>query len=213
MQSGCFLGLGLVFFGGVAVGFAFQIEEKGLGNSHDPGPQIFPITFGIGLIVGGIYECISFFRAFFQIKKKGNNFHNLHDLQDDQTQIHHNEIHDSQFHNHQSLQTHDSQFHDHESLQSRIHQDDQIQIHQSQIHDRSSGFKEMGIVFFALILYVAMMGFLGFFTSTLIFSVTMMTHLGMKWSVSFCATVALIIIIHLLFVRLFKIPLPMGLIG
>ncbi len=50
------LGVGLLIVGGLAVGFAGQIQELGLGQNADPGPRALPMLLGAVLILGGVFE-------------------------------------------------------------------------------------------------------------------------------------------------------------
>jgi putative tricarboxylic transport membrane protein len=62
-----------------------------------------------------------------------------------------------------------------------------------------------------LIAYAAVMPWLGFIISTLLFATLVMGYLGIRWSTATAASVLLVVSIQLLFVRLFKVPLPGGL--
>jgi putative tricarboxylic transport membrane protein len=61
-----------------------------------------------------------------------------------------------------------------------------------------------------LAVYAAVIPWLGFTLSTLIFAMLMMWRLGIRWWVAAGASVLLAVAIQLLFVRLFKVPLPPG---
>ena len=65
----------------------------------------------------------------------------------------------------------------------------------------------------AFALYVLLLPWLGFALSTAIMATTMMMLLGNSWKAAVTLTVSLIIIIYFLFVVLFKVPLPGGVLG
>jgi hypothetical protein len=62
----------------------------------------------------------------------------------------------------------------------------------------------------SLILYFVAMPWIGFFVATLCFSISMMRLLGTGWIFSAIASVAMLLTVHLLFVQLFKVQLPAG---
>lgn len=76
-----------------------------------------------------------------------------------------------------------------------------------------NGRKSMGLIFIGICLYVGTIASLGFTLSTFLFAVSMMIRLGVRWQVSLASTLGLLLGIHLLFVRLFKVQLPDGMLG
>jgi putative tricarboxylic transport membrane protein len=65
----------------------------------------------------------------------------------------------------------------------------------------------------AFLAYVIILPWLGFSITTLIMATAMMILLGNSWKPSLLLSVTLIAIIYLLFVLLFKVPLPSGVFG
>lgn len=65
----------------------------------------------------------------------------------------------------------------------------------------------------ALTVYLAAMPWLGFAAGTWLFSVGMMVRLGARWPWAIAVSTGLVLIIHLLFVMLFKVQLPAGVLG
>ena len=76
-----------------------------------------------------------------------------------------------------------------------------------------SDFKNFWVVLLGLVLYAILIGVLGFSLSTLLFGVTMMVRLGVRWWVSVLVSLGLVVGIHLLFGQLFKVQLPAGSLG
>ena len=70
--------------------------------------------------------------------------------------------------------------------------------------------QRMLVLFLGLVAYVALVGYLGFALSTLVFATLMMWWLGVKWPVALSTTLGLLVVIHLLFVQVFKVQLPAG---
>ena len=70
--------------------------------------------------------------------------------------------------------------------------------------------QRMLVLFVGLVAYVALVGYLGFALSTLVFATLMMWWLGVKWPVALSTTLGLLVVIHLLFVQVFKVQLPAG---
>jgi putative tricarboxylic transport membrane protein len=65
----------------------------------------------------------------------------------------------------------------------------------------------------AFLVYVLLLPWLGFSTTTLIMATVMMILLGNSWKQSLGIAIILITIIYLMFVLLFKVPLPGGVFG
>jgi putative tricarboxylic transport membrane protein len=76
-----------------------------------------------------------------------------------------------------------------------------------------NGPKNMILIFVGLCLYVGLIGVLGFALSTFLFAVSMMIRLGVRIRISLLSSLGLLLGIHLLFVRLFKVQLPTGMMG
>lgn len=76
-----------------------------------------------------------------------------------------------------------------------------------------NGPKNMILIFVGLCLYVGLIGVLGFVLSTFLFAVLMMIRLGVRLRISLLSSIGLLLGIHLLFVRLFKVQLPAGMMG
>jgi hypothetical protein len=82
--------------------------------------------------------------------------------------------------------------------------------------DGSAAFNgplNMILIFVGLCLYVGLIGVLGFALSTFLFAVSMMIRLGVRLRISLLSSLGLLLGIHLLFVRLFKVQLPTGMLG
>ncbi len=75
------------------------------------------------------------------------------------------------------------------------------------------GLRNFGFVLVSLLIYVAAIGFLGFSISTFVFAVGMMVKLGVRPRLALLASVALIAGVQILFVQLFKVQLPAGVLG
>ena len=65
----------------------------------------------------------------------------------------------------------------------------------------------------AMSLYFIAIPWFGFFTCTLIFSVSMMKLLGTSWKLSLAASSSILLAVYILFVQLFKVQLPSGSLG
>ncbi|MBT5706655.1 tripartite tricarboxylate transporter TctB family protein [bacterium] len=76
-----------------------------------------------------------------------------------------------------------------------------------------NGPMNMILIFVGLCLYVGLIGVLGFVLSTFLFAVSMMIRLGVRLRISLLSSLGLLLGIHLLFVRLFKVQLPAGMLG
>ena len=76
-----------------------------------------------------------------------------------------------------------------------------------------NGPMNMILIFVGLCLYVGLIGVLGFALSTFLFAVSMMIRLGVRLRISLLSSLGLLLGIHLLFVRLFKVQLPAGMLG
>jgi len=79
-------------------------------------------------------------------------------------------------------------------------------------------FKDWGnqnvlIIIFSLIIYVFFLEWLGFFLATFIFSLILMTRLKTGWIRGTIFSTIAVIVIMLLFVKLFKVQLPEGSLG
>ena len=66
------------------------------------------------------------------------------------------------------------------------------------------------ILLSALVLYIAAMPWLGFSISTFLFAAGMMGYLGTRWWLALVVPILMIVVIRLLFVSLFKVQLPEG---
>ena len=75
------------------------------------------------------------------------------------------------------------------------------------------GRRRMVILYVGLCVYVGCIGVVGFGLSTFVFGVGMMRLLGVRWPVTIGTTLGLLVIIHLLFVGMFKVQLPTGTLG
>ncbi len=60
----------------------------------------------------------------------------------------------------------------------------------------------------ALLAYLISMDWLGFSLSTILFGSSLLWRLGARWWISLTVSVAITLLVHLLFVTLFKVPLP-----
>ena len=58
--------------------------------------------------------------------------------------------------------------------------------------------------------YILLLPVLGFFTMTAVLSVFVIRYLGKGWSTAAISTVVILTSVYLLFVKLFRVPLPMG---
>ena len=95
-----------------------------------------------------------------------------------------------------------------EMWKGRARQRSQISNLKSQISKERPAFLLAAIVGYLGLLYVA-----GFALATLLFTVLATRFLGTSWKRSAIAGPLLVGGVHLLFVRLFKVPLPEGLLG
>jgi putative tricarboxylic transport membrane protein len=80
----------------------------------------------------------------------------------------------------------------------------------SSIPKTESKSKTVLLLLACFLLYVIILPWLGFSVSTLIMATVMMVLLGNSWKQSLIVSVIMISIIYLLFVILFKVPLPGG---
>jgi hypothetical protein len=64
--------------------------------------------------------------------------------------------------------------------------------------------------FVAFAIYAAAMPFVGFFVATAVVSILAIRWLGKGWVSAVISTVVLMAAVYLLFVRLFRVPLPTG---
>ena len=69
------------------------------------------------------------------------------------------------------------------------------------------------VLFAGLLLYLAAMPWCGFSVSTLLFSLGVMLRLGVRRALASVVSLSMIVAIHLLFVKLFKVQLPTGVLG
>lgn len=72
---------------------------------------------------------------------------------------------------------------------------------------------DFGIFVGALILYALAMPYTGFGLATVILSSLMTWYLGSRWWVAIALAVSLVVVVHVLFVYLFRVPLPSGVLG
>lgn len=82
--------------------------------------------------------------------------------------------------------------------------------------DRSFSFAGWGkllFVFLGLVIYVGLIPWLGFTLSTLLFAIGMMRRLDVGWVAAVTTTIGLLLVVNLLFVRLFKVQMPTGQLG
>ena len=75
------------------------------------------------------------------------------------------------------------------------------------------GIQNVLILIFMLLVYVPIIKFLGFVLGTFIISLILMLRLKTGWLRGVMVSIALIIVIVLLFEKVFKIPLPEGIFG
>ena len=75
------------------------------------------------------------------------------------------------------------------------------------------GIQNVLILLLMLIIYVPIIKFLGFILGTFIISSLLMVRLKTGWIRSVVVSIALIVVIVLLFEKVFKIPLPEGVFG
>jgi hypothetical protein len=80
----------------------------------------------------------------------------------------------------------------------------------SSIPKTESKSKAVLLLLSCSLIYVIILPWLGFSVSTLIMATGMMVLLGNSWKQSLIVSIILISIIYLLFVMLFKVPLPGG---
>ena len=71
--------------------------------------------------------------------------------------------------------------------------------------------KNPGISLLTVVMYAALINFIGFYTATTVFMIVFMKYLGAKsWKTMLLTIVGVDIFIYLLFTMQFKIPLPRG---
>jgi hypothetical protein len=66
------------------------------------------------------------------------------------------------------------------------------------------------LVLGAIIIYLPMISYVGFFPSTVVFTCAMMRWLETGWIISLIAALIIAFVVHALFVLLFKVQLPGG---
>ena len=76
-----------------------------------------------------------------------------------------------------------------------------------------AGWGKLLFVFLGLVIYVGLIPWLGFALSTLLFANVMMRRLNVSWVAAVTTTIGLLLVVNLLFVRLFKVQLPTGQLG
>lgn len=76
-----------------------------------------------------------------------------------------------------------------------------------------SNHKTVLLLLGCFLVYVLLLPWLGFSISTLLMATLMMLLLGNTWKQSLLVSIILITIIYVLFVLLFKVPLPSGVLG
>jgi len=70
-----------------------------------------------------------------------------------------------------------------------------------------------GIMVLAVAAYLGLLYGVGFGLATFLFSLLVMRFLGTGWRLASVSALVLVLAVHLLFVRLFKVPLPEGMLG
>lgn len=75
------------------------------------------------------------------------------------------------------------------------------------------GKRNAAIVVAALAVYIPAIDWLGFAASSLLFSTVLLIRLGARWWSAVLVSVLLLVVIELLFVNVFKVPLPSGELG
>lgn len=68
----------------------------------------------------------------------------------------------------------------------------------------------LGLISLSMILYVWLLGPLGFASATLVFCIPWMKRLGSRWRVSAAVAIAMVIAIEILFDGVFQVQLPKG---
>ena len=68
----------------------------------------------------------------------------------------------------------------------------------------------LAAAFVVFAIYAAVMPYLGFFVATSVISILAIRWLGKGWVSAVLSTVVLMAAVYLLFVRLFRVPLPTG---
>jgi hypothetical protein len=79
--------------------------------------------------------------------------------------------------------------------------------------DSNRGFKIAVAILALLLLYCVLTPWAGFMAATLLFSVLAMRLLGTGWGLAAVTTLILLVAIRILFVSLFKVQLPPGVLG
>jgi len=72
---------------------------------------------------------------------------------------------------------------------------------------------DVGILLGALILYIAALSWIGFTLSTLAFAIGMMWRLKVRWVLNLIVSFGLVAAVHVLFVMVFRVQLPAGMLG
>ena len=75
---------------------------------------------------------------------------------------------------------------------------------------KSETARRLGLISLSLILYVWLLGPLGFASATLVFCIPWMKRLGSRWWVSAVVAIALVLAIEILFDGVFQVQLPKG---
>lgn len=78
---------------------------------------------------------------------------------------------------------------------------------------RHEGNQNFLILLLAIVLYIPAISVLGYGLSTLLFAAAMMIRLRIKWWLAMGVSVGAVVLIQLLFVSLFKVQLPAGMLG
>ncbi len=83
----------------------------------------------------------------------------------------------------------------------------------SQAEFNRGGIVDGLLILGAVVLYVPAIGWLGFAPSTALFCVGVMRRLGARWLSAVVAAIALVVVVEVLFVKLFQVQLPAGRFG
>jgi len=85
----------------------------------------------------------------------------------------------------------------------------------SRLRDRlgEPGNRDAMLLVLALVIYVPAIGRIGFGLSTLVFAALIMVRLGARWWSALTVSLGLVVVVHLLFVTLFRVQLPVGVLG
>jgi hypothetical protein len=156
------LGGALIVVGALAVYWAGDIPDRGLGANQDPGPRAFPIGLGVCLILGGLYELG---RGLIEKRGTRGGLTERHGLTRGQACL------------------------------------------------LSPANRDLCLLLAGLAVYLLAIPWLGFSISTGLFATGMMSRLGVRWYWAMTVSIVLVVIIHLLFVNLFRVQLPPGRLG